>query len=66
LNAAYKEAFGFPFVIAVKGLDRHAILQAFAERLENDAATERETAIQQIIRIARLRLRTRAEDNAPS
>ncbi|KPQ26296.1 MAG: hypothetical protein HLUCCA13_00960 [Halomonas sp. HL-48] len=66
LNAAYKDAFGFPFVIAVKGLDRHAILQAFAERLENDATTERETAIQQIIRIARLRLRARAEDSAPS
>ncbi|MDR5873594.1 2-oxo-4-hydroxy-4-carboxy-5-ureidoimidazoline decarboxylase [Halomonas sp. CUBES01] len=63
LNAAYKKAFGFPFVIAVQGLDRHAILQAFAERLENDAATERETAIQQIIRIARLRLRARAEDS---
>ncbi|MGM0825482.1 MAG: 2-oxo-4-hydroxy-4-carboxy-5-ureidoimidazoline decarboxylase [Pseudomonadota bacterium] len=66
LNAAYKEAFGFPFVIAVKGLDRHAILQAFAERLENDAATERETAIQQIIRIAKLRLRARAEENMPA
>ncbi|SDN80046.1 2-oxo-4-hydroxy-4-carboxy-5-ureidoimidazoline decarboxylase [Vreelandella arcis] len=63
LNAAYKEAFGFPFVIAVKGLDRYAILKAFAQRLENDAATERETAIKQIIRIARLRLHARAENN---
>ncbi|MGP9764932.1 2-oxo-4-hydroxy-4-carboxy-5-ureidoimidazoline decarboxylase [Halomonas sp. AOP13-D3-9] len=61
LNAAYKEKFGFPFVIAVKGLDRHAILAAFEERLNNDAVTERQTAIQQIIRIARFRLRARAE-----
>ena len=61
LNAAYKEKFGFPFVIAVKGLDRHAILAAFEERLNNDAATERQTAIEQIIRIARFRLRARAE-----
>ncbi|CEP34808.1 MULTISPECIES: 2-oxo-4-hydroxy-4-carboxy-5-ureidoimidazoline decarboxylase [Halomonadaceae] len=61
LNAAYKKKFGFPFVIAVKGLDRHAILAAFEERLNNDAVTERQTAIQQIIRIARFRLRARAE-----
>lgn len=59
-NAAYKEKFGFPFVIAVKGLDRHAILAAFAERLNNDLATERQTAIEQIIRIARFRLIDRA------
>nr|WP_246638094.1 2-oxo-4-hydroxy-4-carboxy-5-ureidoimidazoline decarboxylase [Halomonas neptunia] len=60
LNTTYKEKFGFPFVIAVKGLDRHAILAAFEERLNNDTATERETAIEQIIRIARLRLIDRA------
>ncbi|MDR5884461.1 2-oxo-4-hydroxy-4-carboxy-5-ureidoimidazoline decarboxylase [Vreelandella janggokensis] len=62
LNADYKERFGFPFVIAVKGLDRFAILEAFAKRLENDAMTERKTAIEQIIRIARLRLRARAAE----
>ncbi|NDL69765.1 2-oxo-4-hydroxy-4-carboxy-5-ureidoimidazoline decarboxylase [Halomonas alkaliphila] len=61
LNAAYKEKFGFPFVIAVKGLDRHAILAAFEERLNNGLAEERETAIEQIIRIARFRLRARVE-----
>lgn len=61
LNAAYKEKFGFPFVIAVKGLDRHDILDAFEARLHNDAAAERQTAIEQIICIARFRLRARAE-----
>ena len=61
LNAEYKEKFGFPFVIAVKGLDRHDILDAFEARLHNDAAAERQTAIEQIICIARFRLRTRAE-----
>ena len=61
LNAAYKTKFGFPFVIAVKGLDRHAILAAFEARLDNGLAQERKTAIEQIIRIARFRLRTRAE-----
>tara|TARA_R110002049_G_scaffold178021_1_gene345192 strand:- start:314 stop:850 length:537 start_codon:yes stop_codon:yes gene_type:complete len=61
LNAEYKEKFGFPFVIAVKGLDRHDILDAFEARLHNDAAAERQTAIEQIICIARFRLRARAE-----
>jgi OHCU decarboxylase len=60
LNATYKHTFGFPFVIAVKGLDRHAILDAFAQRIDNDLASERRTAIEQIIRIARLRLQARA------
>ncbi|GAB2714155.1 2-oxo-4-hydroxy-4-carboxy-5-ureidoimidazoline decarboxylase [Halomonas garicola] len=64
LNNAYQEKFGIPFVIAVKGLDRHAILAAFETRLENDPAEERRTAIKQIINIARFRLRTRAEEAA--
>ncbi|WP_043531058.1 2-oxo-4-hydroxy-4-carboxy-5-ureidoimidazoline decarboxylase [Litchfieldella xinjiangensis] len=61
LNAAYKDRFGFPFVMAVKGQDRHAILEAFETRLENDHDEERRTAIEQINRIALLRLRDRAE-----
>ena len=64
LNQAYQDKFGFPFVIAVKGLDRHAILDAFEKRLENDAVTERQTAINQIIQIARFRLHMRAETAA--
>ncbi|XKE44839.1 2-oxo-4-hydroxy-4-carboxy-5-ureidoimidazoline decarboxylase [Halomonas organivorans] len=60
LNAAYKERFGFPFVMAVKGSDRHAILAAFETRLENDPAEERRTAIEQINRIAAFRLADRA------
>lgn len=59
LNAAYKEKFGFPFVMAVKGNDRHDILAAFETRLENDPAEERRTAVEQINRIARFRLQAR-------
>ncbi|MDZ7851184.1 MAG: 2-oxo-4-hydroxy-4-carboxy-5-ureidoimidazoline decarboxylase [Halomonas sp.] len=59
LNADYKAKFGFPFVMAVKGSDRHAILAAFEERLPNDPAEERRTAIEQINRIARFRLDAR-------
>ncbi|SFU76200.1 2-oxo-4-hydroxy-4-carboxy-5-ureidoimidazoline decarboxylase [Halomonas korlensis] len=59
LNEAYKAKFGFPFVMAVKGSDRYAILDAFETRLENDPAEERRTAVEQINRIARFRLEAR-------
>ncbi|WP_108445634.1 2-oxo-4-hydroxy-4-carboxy-5-ureidoimidazoline decarboxylase [Halomonas denitrificans] len=59
LNAAYKKKFGFPFVMAVKGNDRHDILAAFETRLDNDQAEERRTAVEQINRIARFRLEAR-------
>lgn len=61
LNQAYKERFGFPFVMAVKGSDRHAILAAFEERLGNDADAERERAMSEIHRIARFRLNELAD-----
>ncbi|MEO1246575.1 MAG: 2-oxo-4-hydroxy-4-carboxy-5-ureidoimidazoline decarboxylase [Pseudomonadota bacterium] len=56
LNAAYKRKFGFPFVMAVRDSNRHAILAAFAERLNNGVEQEIATALEQIHRIARLRL----------
>lgn len=56
LNRAYGAKFGFPFIIAVKGLDRAAIIQLFGERLERDRATEFAEALAQISRIARLRV----------
>jgi len=56
LNTAYKARFGFPFVIAVKGLDKHDILAAFEQRLQHDREQERATALDQIARIARFRL----------
>ncbi len=56
LNAAYRKKFGFPFIIAVKGLDRQAILDAFAHRLQQDRDTEFATALAEVNKIARLRL----------
>jgi len=56
LNGRYREKFGFPFVMAVRGSNRHAILAAFEERLENDRAAERRRAMAEIHKIARLRL----------
>ena len=56
LNREYRERFGFPFVIAVKGRDKDAILGAFESRVRNDPAAERETALAEIAMIGRLRL----------
>jgi OHCU decarboxylase len=56
LNDDYHEKFGFPFVMAVRASTRAEILAAFAARLGNDAATEFETALQEIHKIAKLRL----------
>jgi len=56
LNQAYVDKFGFPFIVAVKGMQRDDILASMAERLENDADTERRRALDEIHRIARFRL----------
>ena len=56
LNSAYVARFGFPFIIAVKGLDRHAILNAFETRIANSRETEFETACAQVEKIAGFRI----------
>ncbi len=56
LNADYNRKFGFPFIIAVKGLTREDILKAFRKRIQNEVAAEFETALEQIHKIAWFRL----------
>jgi 2-oxo-4-hydroxy-4-carboxy-5-ureidoimidazoline decarboxylase len=56
LNAAYRERFGFPFIIAVRLNDKTSILAAMQARLDNDKAAEVAEAIQQIGLISKLRL----------
>lgn len=56
LNAAYKQKFEFPFVMAVRNSDRHQILDAFAARLKNDYDGEFEAALSEIHKIAALRI----------
>lgn len=58
LNTAYTEKFGFPFIIAVKGLTKDDILAAFETRIGNTEDAEFETAKAQVERIALLRLNT--------
>ncbi|MBR9863881.1 MAG: allantoinase PuuE [Rhodobacteraceae bacterium] len=56
LNSEYTGKFGFPFIIAVKGLTKDEILTAFKTRIHNDRDTELATACKQVERIALLRL----------
>ena len=55
-NNAYKEKFRFPFIMAVKGSNRHLILEAFEKRLKNDEETEFNTAVSEVHKIAKFRL----------
>ena len=62
LNAAYIEKFRFPFIFAVKGYHRTDILEAFRVRVNHSREEEFKTAIEQVHRIARLRLETIANE----
>ena len=56
LNRAYRDKFGFPFVMAVRNCSRADILAAFGSRLDNHYDEEFETALAEIHKIAQLRL----------
>lgn len=58
LNTAYTQKFGFPFIIAVKGLTKDDILAAFEKRIHNSAEEEFDTATTQVEKIALLRLQS--------
>ena len=58
LNDAYKAKFAFPFIMAVKGSNRHQILAAFETRIHNSAQTEFACALAEINKIALFRLQT--------
>ena len=59
LNGAYRERFGFPFIIAVRRHDKTAILAAYERRLRNTAEQEIETALEQVFEITWMRLAAR-------
>lgn len=55
-NQAYREKFGFPFIICARLNKKDAILAAFPRRLAQDRPTEITTALEEIAKIAKLRL----------
>jgi 2-oxo-4-hydroxy-4-carboxy-5-ureidoimidazoline decarboxylase len=56
LNAAYRERFGFPFIIRVRLHTKEQILSVLEKRLARSPDAETAEAIRQIHDIARLRL----------
>jgi len=56
-NTAYRERFGFPFVICVREHTKESILRVAAERLEHTRDEEVRVALEEIAKIARLRMR---------
>jgi 2-oxo-4-hydroxy-4-carboxy-5-ureidoimidazoline decarboxylase len=56
LNDAYRAKFGFPFIICVRRHTKDSILASFAKRLAHAPEAELRTALEEIDRIAALRL----------
>ena len=56
LNQAYKDKFSFPFIVAVKYHTKESILEAFEARLKNSKDQEKQQALSEISKIAKLRL----------
>ena len=57
LNSEYRDAFGFPFLYAVKGSTKYDILMALERRLQEAPEQEFREALRQVYRIAEFRLR---------
>lgn len=55
-TSAYREKFGFPFVICVRDHDKRSILEAAQARVRNEPDAELRTALAEIARIAHHRL----------
>lgn len=55
-NDAYRRKFGFPFVICARLNRKDAMLDGFRARLPNSREQEIQTALQEIFKIAGLRL----------
>jgi 2-oxo-4-hydroxy-4-carboxy-5-ureidoimidazoline decarboxylase len=56
VNNAYRTKFGFPYIVCVRRHTRDSILRDFERRLPNDAKTEMRASIEEICRIAALRI----------
>jgi 2-oxo-4-hydroxy-4-carboxy-5-ureidoimidazoline decarboxylase len=56
VNNAYRAKFGFPYIVSVRRHTRDSVLRDFERRLPNDARTETQKSVEEICRIAALRL----------
>lgn len=65
-NRAYREKFGFPMIVAVRGHTRETILAAAEARLGNSRPEEIEVALAEIAKIGYLRLQDLVESGSRS
>jgi 2-oxo-4-hydroxy-4-carboxy-5-ureidoimidazoline decarboxylase len=56
VNNAYRAKFGFPYIVCVRRHAKDSILRDFERRLPNDARAETQKSIEEICRIAALRV----------
>ena len=56
LNVGYREKFGFPFLYAVKGSNKHDIFVALGVRMDSSPEDEFQQALSEVGRIAWFRL----------
>ena len=56
LNIEYRNKFGFPFIIAVKGKSKNEILNNFRRRIKNEINLEFNEAKEQVKKIATFRI----------
>jgi 2-oxo-4-hydroxy-4-carboxy-5-ureidoimidazoline decarboxylase len=59
LNSAYRDRFGFPFIMAVRGTSKGDVLAALEARLKNPPAAEFARALVEVQRIVRVRIEDR-------
>jgi uric acid transporter len=65
VNAAYREKFGFPLIIAVRELTSEQVLDQAWHRLDNSPTQEHVAALLEISKIANHRLEDAVEDTNP-
>jgi 2-oxo-4-hydroxy-4-carboxy-5-ureidoimidazoline decarboxylase len=58
-NRAYRERFGFPFIICVRDHSKASIREAFQRRLAGSREAEMQNALDEVRRIAEYRLKDR-------
>ena len=56
MNAAYRSLFGFPFIVCVRRHGYGSLVAEFRRRLAQPAEAERQNALDEVFRIAALRL----------
>ena len=55
LNTKYKEKFGFPFVICARMNEKKSIIEGLKVRYHHTVETEIQNAIQEVMKISKLR-----------